>query len=170
MLTFSATKACETCGTAFTVTNPKAAKRRFCSNRCRKRQYDLVCVGCGGRVDGTTPGKMPDRDNPVCAACAGAHYAKWTPETVVAAIQRFAERYGRPPAAPDFDTSHARSLGHDWRAERFHADGDYPVATSVTYVFGTWNAAIEAAGFATRRGGQYPRARRLGAHLAQERA
>ena len=66
------TKTCETCGTEFTPKGPYANKQRFCTDRCRKRQYDLTCVDCGGRVDGTSPGKIPDRENPVCAACAPA--------------------------------------------------------------------------------------------------
>lgn len=119
-------------------------------SRARKRRYDLTCRICRGRVNGTSPGKMRDREHPVCATCAPAYYAKWNRETVAAAIQRFAERYGEPPSAWDFNVSLARATGHPEVAERFYRDGDYPHYSSIQYVFGSWNAAIAAAGFEPR--------------------
>lgn len=100
---------------------------------------------------------------------------KWTRETVVAAIRLFVSRYGRQPRAADFHPNVARKLGHEWRAERFYRDGDYPSAPSVQYVFESWNAAIEAAGMTPGSVGKYPRdhrkgARHRGAHLDAERS
>jgi glutathione S-transferase len=96
---------------------------------------------------------------------------KWTREEIVAAIQRFEQRYGRQPGASDFNPAAARAQGHVWRAERFAADQDYPHITSVRRTFGTWGAALEAAGFRPPFGrGGYERAPDgSGAHLAQER-
>jgi DNA-binding CsgD family transcriptional regulator len=103
--------------------------------RRRKRRYDLVCVDCGGRVDGTAPGKMPNRDEPVCIKCAGEHYAVWTREAIIFAIQEWADEHGGiPPSAADWLRAHALS-------------GPVPVVNHVLRRFGTWNAAIRAAGF-----------------------
>lgn len=78
---------------------------------------------------------------------------QWTQERVIDAICVYAERYGRPPAAADWSPALARAQGRPDRAERFKADGIYPYARTVTERFGSWNAAIEAAGFTpTRRG------------------
>jgi hypothetical protein len=102
----------------------------------RKARYDLVCVDCGGRVDGTTPGKMSDPDAPVCGSCAAEHYAVWTRDAIVLCIQDWADEHGGiPPAANDF--SRARALN----------PGAVPVVNHVLGRFGTWNAAIRAAGF-----------------------
>ena len=82
---------------------------------------------------------------------------QWTEAMVVEAIQTFHARYDRPPAIADFHPAIARSQGHDWRAERFYADGDYPNRRQVVKVFGSWNAALRAAGFQPCGPGAYPR-------------
>lgn len=99
---------------------------------------------------------------------------RWTRETMIAAIQRFATRYGRPPGAADFNPAMVRAAGHDWRAERFYADADYPTVPSVAREFGSWADAVEAAGF-PRPGYGYEHlptdgGRRGGAHLGAERS
>jgi DNA-binding CsgD family transcriptional regulator len=103
-------------------------------NRERKRRYDLVCVDCGGRVDGTTPSKMLDRAEPVCGICAPAHYAVWTCEAILCAINEWAEEHGGiPPAACE------------WMAPAVKR-GPYPSVNHVRNRFGSWNAGIIAAG------------------------
>lgn len=136
--------------------------------RAREDSYRGTCVDCGGPTyGGDGPTNVPER----CHKCHPAHAAKWTRESIVAAIQRFHQRYGRQPNATDFNPPLARSMGHHWRADRFHADGDYPGSSSVQYVFGTWNAAIEAAGLPPLGIGVYPRVggRARGIHLSSER-
>lgn len=71
---------------------------------------------------------------------------KWTGEAVMAAMLRFNQRYGRSPAATDFNPTRARQAGQHWRAERFYLDGDYPFVVSVQAAFGSWSAALRAAG------------------------
>lgn len=109
--------------------------RKWCSDRCRKRSYDLVCVDCGGRVSGTHPGKMANRDEPVCRECAGPHYRMWTREAILCAVQEWADAHGGvPPSA------------NDWFRERARG-GPVPNISVVLRVLGTWNQAIIAAGY-----------------------
>lgn len=56
---------------------------------------------------------------------------RWSPEQIVAAMRSFAERHGRPPRSTDWKTS---TVEHPW-------------AGTVTDRFGSWPAALEAAGF-----------------------
>jgi hypothetical protein len=136
--------------------------------RARREGYRGTCVDCGKPTDGSNgAAKAPTR----CSACTSTHNGRWGKTGVVEAIQRFADRYGRPPSATDFNPHHALKLGHSWRAERFYADADYPYTANVLYQFGTWNTAVEAAGFATRRVGEYNRmpGRRGRAELERER-
>jgi hypothetical protein len=112
-------------------TDPDASKRR-----ARKAKYDLECVDCGGRVDGTTPGKMANPDEPVCGHCAAEHYAVWTRDAIVLCIQDWADDHGGiPPSANDFS-----------RARVFNP-GAAPNVNHVLNRFGSWNAAIREAGF-----------------------
>lgn len=61
----------------------------------------------------------------------------WTRERIIEAIQLHARENGRPPAVLDFG-------GGDHR---------FPLHGTVKLHFGSWNAAIEAAGFVPRRKG-----------------
>lgn len=144
------------------LTDPEGLKVR-----ARKRSYRGRCRECGNPTDGSNgPSQTPERCDPCCQRERHWQAVK----RIVGSIQRFAERYGRPPTAPDFNPHQARELGHPWRADRFYRDGDYPYSSNVLDVFGTWNAAIVAAGFERVGVGQYERADRRGAHLADERA
>lgn len=126
---------CAGCDTQLPPTKRGGRPRKWCSERCRKNSYDLVCVDCGGRVDGTTPGKIPNRDEPVCGQCAPAHYRVWTPDAILLAIQEWADEHGGiPPSASA------------WYCERSHNEG-VPAVSYVQRVFGSWNKAIVAAGY-----------------------
>lgn len=115
-----------------TQTKP-SRPRKWCSDRCRKTQYDLVCGDCGGRVYGSNPGRMADRSRPRCAQCTVAHSTVWTPDAIVCAIQEWADEHGGvPPTATDSFTSGRDAL---------------PAVTTVQKAMGSWNAAIIAAGF-----------------------
>jgi Homing endonuclease associated repeat len=90
------------------------------------------------------------------------------------AARRFAQRYGRPPSAADWNPAQARAKGHTERAERFYRDGDYPRTSTVQTTWGSWNALIQAAGFepmtsAYPRGGHSRDDDRRGLHLVAER-
>lgn len=132
-----------------------APLRKWCSEKCRKTKYDLACVDCGGRVSGTTPGKMANRAEPRCIGCAarvsGAARKVWTRDAVAAAMREWHEVYGEAPAQADWCPYFARGYGDDARAVRFEdADGHWPSFMAVVNEFGSWNAAVVAAGFAPR--------------------
>lgn len=78
----------------------------------------------------------------------------WTPKLIVAAIQEWAEIHGQPPT---------RDM---WRGKSKPSErGRWPSANSVDRNFGSWNAAIAAAGFEPRAQGEnrrkvYPKRKR----------
>src|SRR3954452_2749048 len=101
---------CKGCGAPLAPSRNPGNPRKWCSERCRKNQYDLVCVACGGRASGTDPGRMFNRDEPVCITCSREHYAVWTPDAIVLAIQEWADAHGGiPPTANDWNRAHAIS-------------------------------------------------------------
>jgi hypothetical protein len=73
----------------------------------------------------------------------------FTRDEIVAAIGQWHERYGEAPRMVDWEPSRARRYGQAWRAERFEAER-WPSARVVRGHFGTFNAAIEAAGLVPR--------------------
>lgn len=59
--------------------------------------------------------------------------------------------YGIAPRANDWDPEASRRRGHLRRVQRFErADGHWPHRAAVCSHFGSWNAAIEAAGLISR--------------------
>ena len=70
---------------------------------------------------------------------------RWTPETVVYAIQLWHRQYSRLPRTSDWE----------------QAGENNPSRQTVMRVFGSWNAAMEAAGFKPRPRGRQPRCLRL---------
>jgi HNH endonuclease len=67
----------------------------------------------------------------VAVGYARPPHAGWTREEIVVAIQRWAEQYGEPPAYTDWP-----------RSTQAH-----PMANTVIKVFGSWRAALRAAGY-----------------------
>lgn len=92
---------CQGCGDRFLWVVKRGPVPKWCSERCRKAQYDKQCSDCGVRVSGSSPGRSSGR----CTKCARAQ-----------------------------------------RAEALLAEG-WPSAVTVIKAFGSWNAAIRAAGF-----------------------
>ena len=62
----SAPQCCRGCGAPITQPLTRGRRREWCSDKCRKRQYDRPCVDCGTPIDGTTPSRKAER----CPACA----------------------------------------------------------------------------------------------------
>jgi hypothetical protein len=121
--------------------------------RARKDSYAGVCVDCGG----PTSGSQGRRAQPRCQECAnikrGAEAKVWTREAIIDAIQVWAAKYGDPPAVPDWSTNQARALHDEERAARYqreNAAGRCPRTVTVFREFGSWNTALEAAGFSPR--------------------
>lgn len=128
--------------------------------RARKASYAGTCQECGGRTDGSNGrDHAPTR----CQSCQNEYqrsdeYAfartKWTRERIIAAIRWWYDIYGEPPAVADWNPHRARhELGDEDRARRGEAAisaGRVPWHTIVYSRFGSWNAAIRAAGFTPR--------------------
>jgi len=111
-----------------------------------------TCKHCGAATTGSRGrANAPER----CRSCAYEEDAVWTRAALIFAIQEWAHEHGEPPAMHDWNPHTARHYLHDeTRARRFEeADGAWPWCTYVVRVFGTWNAGIEAAGFAPRATG-----------------
>lgn len=71
------------------------------------------------------------------------------PDAIVEAIVEWTRRYGDIPTMADWDPVRARVLGQVWRIPRYH-DGDWPSARSVAHHFGSFAAAVSAAGLVPR--------------------
>lgn len=115
--------------------------------RERKTRYSGKCVDCGGPTyGGDGEFAAPKR----CLECSRAHLSatkKWTEQAVIEALQTWARLYGKPPTSTDFNVAHPQHKGE--RAERW-ASGDYPHLSTVTDMFGGWNAALQAVGLKTQ--------------------
>lgn len=104
--------------------------------RARKQSYRGVCVRCGGPTSGD---RGPSNPHERCRSCSvEAQRAKtiWTREAIVFAIREWASKHdGVPPAVSD--SLRVRALG----------DRSLPPGSLTQRRFGSWNAAIIAAGF-----------------------
>jgi hypothetical protein len=139
---------CAGCGQPIQRSGPHDHRRKWCSERCRKAQYAGACTDCGGPTNGTTPSRgLPTR----CGPCAHRHEqreAHWTTETVSAAIRAWTQANGgTPPAANDWNAARARRP----------RGSAYPSLDTAQRIFGSWNAAMAAAGLRPRPRGWYER-------------
>lgn len=140
------TKTCENprCARAFTAATRRA---RYCSDNCRKRASERrcapACPGCGAQVS--------DPRHAWCSDCYEVPQI-WPRELILARIREWADLHGEPPAMTDWNPTRARDGFHDEaRARRFEdAGGHWPWFSIVVRRFGSWNAAIAAAGFTGR--------------------
>ena len=131
---------CRGCGTP--ITPPQYGRRIWCSDRCRKQtSYSTPCVDCGQPTNGSE-GHAITRER--CGTCRYKHQhdsRHWTPETVIAALQEWARELGRTPTAKMALKAGAKVSC--WVVQR---------------EFGSWSAAIRAAGLTPNPGGR-PRKR-----------
>lgn len=112
--------------------------RKWCSQKCRKNtSYGGTCADCGRPT-----AYNPDGPSKRCKGCDDRMRNVVARRSAVDAIKRFAERYGRPPTATDFNAALS--------PETFYRDADYPHLSVVQSLFGSWNDAIAAAGFVPR--------------------
>lgn len=155
---------CAGCSKRFRYTYNGGHSRKWCSERCRKRSYDRECSECGTRISGTDPGKSLGR----CAKCANANRSRMAREIHIAAIREWAAIYGAPPAINDWNPYAAARLKDSARAERA-LRGGWPHSMGIIHVWGSWNAAISAAGLSPRPSGNVPGAYRDSASLRELR-
>ena len=112
--------------------------------RAVKARYQGVCRGCGAY---TQPRNGKGDAYAYCKAChPGAIARRWTPELVLEAMREWRVRYGRGPSSYDWSRTHARRRGGEALARL--AQGEWPAASVVTRLFGTWR---DASAVATQR-------------------
>ena len=73
----------------------------------------------------------------------GAIQRRWTRDLVISAMVEWRDRYGRWPSSYDWSRTHARRRGE--QALRRLAGGQWPAASVVSVVFGSWAVARQAA-------------------------
>src|SRR5689334_1578546 len=89
--------------------------------------------------------RLDERDR----AATTARASRYTSDEIREAIRRWARRYGLPPTSTDWEPARARRMGQPWRAARFEA-GEWPTVRMVRGRFGSFNAAVRAAGLRPR--------------------
>lgn len=126
--------------------------------RARKDSYRGECVDCGAPTDGSNGrDATPKRCDP-CGRVWRHENRYWTPEAIIGCIQAWADEHGGiPPAATDWNPNHAIKLGRPEKAAKFWRDGCWPAVSQVQREFGSWNVAIQVAGFASRATSTYGR-------------
>lgn len=110
----------------------------------RRETYRTPCPDCGvltGGSEGRKPGQR-------CSACA-AKAREITPEQILAAFTRFYQVTGRAPTT--VDAMHAAGQRDRLTAERLAEVDDpdapwLPYPSTVSHRFGSWQAAVRAAG------------------------
>lgn len=118
------------------LTDPDGAKAR-----ARKDSYAGRCLDCGNSTSGSDGREQAASYCDPCWRKRVHANRRWTRETVIDAIQRFAAVHGRPPVADEWiraDPEH----GYPPRSSVYMADGHH-----YGRPFESWAAAIEAAGF-----------------------
>ena len=116
--------------------------RTSSTRRARKPvQSRPVIRGCGAS---THPRNGKGDAYAYCKRChPGAIKRKWTPELLISAMLEWRERYGPLPSSYDWSRTHARRRGA--RARRRLNEGQWPPASVVSALFGTWATARRAA-------------------------
>lgn len=117
--------------------------------KARKASYGGTCRDCGAPTDGSDGrANAPER----CARCSleKQHNERyWTKEVIVAAIIRWDDTFSQVPRASDWNVAMARKYtdGQKRLARYYdHPAGPWPAASMVQREFGSWSAAIRAAG------------------------
>jgi AraC-like DNA-binding protein len=109
--------------------------------RAVKARYVGVCRGCGAY---TQPRNGKGDAYAYCKRChPGAIQQRWTRDLVISALLEWRGRFGRLPSSYEGSRTHARRRGEG--ALRRLAGGDWPSASVVSAMFGTWATARETA-------------------------
>lgn len=115
--------------------------------RERRKKYRGVCRACGGATShpsGTGPHEY-------CRACFQVHLEEMGRAYVLDAIHEWAEMFGEPPTAMDWNQSLCRHLDTPKAhlvIERYEASGrEWPSAHTAQDRFGSFSNALRAAGF-----------------------
>lgn len=112
----------------------------------RRHRRHGICCDCGSKTFSGGGIKVPLR----CSECAPEHRKQVARTNIILAIAEWARLYGAPPSALDWNVHQARLVAHPDRLAEIldrHRGQKWPPASSVQAAFGTWNAAIAAAGY-----------------------
>jgi hypothetical protein len=102
-----------------------------------KARYRGVCRGCGAP---TSARNGKGDAYAFCKKChPGAIEREWTRERVREAIRAWDDRYGSRPTSYDWSVSHARRRGPEALGRL--QDAEWPAASTVSEVYGSWAAA-----------------------------
>jgi hypothetical protein len=128
-----AARVCQGCGEELPPPKQTGRPRQWCSAACFNRRFGTTCITCG------TPTTQRRRH---CVDCAPRKSTEWSYERIIGAIQEWHASTGAIPQT------------RDWKK----GAPDRPTVGSVTRAFGSWNAAIAAAGFTPQSmGGPRPK-------------
>jgi hypothetical protein len=109
--------------------------------RAVKARYRGMCRGCGAY---TQPRNGKGDAYRYCKRCRpGAIARRWTRQRVIDAMREWGARYGRLPSSYDWSRTHAQRRGGI--ALKRLDERDWPSASVVGRVFGSWQEAREAA-------------------------
>jgi hypothetical protein len=129
--------------------------------RAVKVRYQGVCRDCGAY---TQPRNGKGDAYAYCKAChPGAIERRWTHERVLEAMREWRARFGTLPSSYDWSRTHARRRGGDALAHL--AEGEWPAASVVTRLFGTWSVARAAA---AQRAGEMTKVASASSSFARE--
>jgi AraC-like DNA-binding protein len=102
-----------------------------------KARYVGLCRGCGAY---TQPRNGKGDAYRYCKRChPGTIAARWTRELVLEAMREWRDRCGSLPSSYDWSPTQARRRGG--AAARRLSEGQWPAASVITALFGTWAAA-----------------------------
>src|SRR5271166_2447078 len=105
--------------------------------RAVKARYVGVCRGCGAY---TQPRNGKGDAYRYCKRChPGAIQRRWTRERVIVAMLDWLNGYGRLPSSYDWSRTHAQRRGGA-ALGRLNS-GEWPSASVVGHVFGSWREA-----------------------------
>ena len=123
--------------------------------RAVKARYVGVCRGCGAY---TQPRNGKGDAYAYCKRChPGAIERRWTRERVLEAMRDWQARFGRLPTSYDWSRTHAGRRGGEAVARL--AEGEWPAASVVTHLFGTWGPLARWLRSGSKRGRRWSRRR-----------
>lgn len=105
--------------------------------RARRDRYRGRCAGCGAPTDGSRGPRGAPRHCATCAAPTAVR--RWTEPLIIERLQQWACAHGGQPPT-----------GRDWAQRSARKDGRWPHPATVRRAFGSWNAAVTAAGLPAR--------------------
>lgn len=135
------TALCHGCGAS--LPSSTGAARKWCTDRCRKRAlYSRPCIDCGVALSGNDghSASAPIRCQRCAAVANGRERKVWTRDVIVRAIQEWALEHGG-----------VGPTGGDWNRPRAELGERWPHRAAVYREFGSWPAALGAAGVVRRR-------------------